>query len=333
MENSVLLMQAVRKGDAPYVAELIREGHASTTGEKQALMLVACTRNHSDVVKVLLDHGADVHAHDDIALMWAIGYNSPMSVKHLLEHGANARARKDDLMYPLWRKHFDIAQMLLDHGADIDVDDGYGLYSAVRNNELDTVHWLLERGASVHINREAALRCAVEKGHFDVVKALIEHGANARIDHDLLFAKAVEHHRYNIADLLIASNREADIVNSNYGNPLTEAVERGDFDAVKWLVSRGADVNIDESAPIRYAVNDGNRPMVMLLHQLGSRLTERAREFVKPIDFQSLESPMECPICCETRDTVLICDKHVAGCQECVLKMTRRSCPLCRKSF
>jgi ankyrin repeat protein len=41
---------------------------------------------HLDVVNVLIDHGADVHASDDYALHWASRYGHTDVVKLLLEH-------------------------------------------------------------------------------------------------------------------------------------------------------------------------------------------------------------------------------------------------------
>lgn len=44
---------------------------------------------HKDVVELLLNHGADVHACNDQALRWAAENGHTQTVSLLLEHGAD----------------------------------------------------------------------------------------------------------------------------------------------------------------------------------------------------------------------------------------------------
>ena len=54
-----------------------------------------CAGGHTEVVKVLLEAGADVHACDDNALQWANRHGHTETVKVLLEAGADVHADDD----------------------------------------------------------------------------------------------------------------------------------------------------------------------------------------------------------------------------------------------
>jgi ankyrin repeat protein len=49
----------------------------------------AANRGHSEIVKLLLDSGADVHVHNNCALKWGAEYGDIETVNLLLKHGAN----------------------------------------------------------------------------------------------------------------------------------------------------------------------------------------------------------------------------------------------------
>lgn len=85
-------------------------------------MAVAAHRNYTEVVKALLDAGADVHAGDDMALRWAAESGCLEAVKILLDAGADVHAGKDQaLCSAANRGNTKIIKMLLDAGADTSI--------------------------------------------------------------------------------------------------------------------------------------------------------------------------------------------------------------------
>jgi hypothetical protein len=56
------------------------------------------SRNAAAVAALLLQHGADVHANEDEALRWASAHGNTAVVDLLLRHGANVHAHKGDAM-------------------------------------------------------------------------------------------------------------------------------------------------------------------------------------------------------------------------------------------
>jgi ankyrin repeat protein len=83
-------------------------------------------------------------------------------------------------------RHFkdcSVHQLLLEHGADINVQDQLGdtpLHWASFNGVLKVVHLLLERGADIEVKNDegkTAWQDSADRGHDEVVELLREHGA------------------------------------------------------------------------------------------------------------------------------------------------------------
>jgi hypothetical protein len=106
----------------------------------------------TEAVRYALDHGVDVHANHDLAIICASGNGHNETVKLLLDHGADVHARND-----------------------------YALRYASYDGYTETVKLLLDNGADVHAAHDYALRCASINGHTETVKLLLDHGANQEV--------------------------------------------------------------------------------------------------------------------------------------------------------
>lgn len=127
----------------------------------QTALQAAAASGHLDVVKPLVDNGADV--------------NTAGPAGTALHASAEAG-------------HIDVVKLLLDNGADIDAGSttnyGTALRAAASGGYIDVVKTLLDRDADVEgaaapspFTSGTALQAAVEGGHLDVLKMLLDHGA------------------------------------------------------------------------------------------------------------------------------------------------------------
>ncbi|KAN0142123.1 Ankyrin repeat-containing domain protein [Lactarius tabidus] len=145
------------------------DANAATAWGETALQLVSHgehdSREHRvGIAQMLLERGVDVHARNKFhatALHLAALSGRPDIVKLLLDHGANPNAENGQGRTPLdsvtrgkykSREHgVSIARLLLELGADVNAQEDNKftpLHWAAFNGKLEIVHVLLDRGAN-----------------------------------------------------------------------------------------------------------------------------------------------------------------------------------------
>jgi len=150
-----------------------------------------------DVVKFLLEHGADPDAKNDrpwTPLQEASNYGSVKGAQLILEHGANIHARDKrgrtslhqvlvDLndTYDTLDMFLDTMRCLLARGADVDAldnDHATPLHLASRYGCVKGARLLLEYGANVRLEDKSGMtpfQVASERDHEEVTQSLSEH--------------------------------------------------------------------------------------------------------------------------------------------------------------
>ena len=94
-------------------------------------------------------------------------------VKLLLESGADVHALEDFSLRQSSRKgHLEVVKLLLEKGADVHALDDLSLITASNNGHTEVVRLLLENDANVHADVDEALRRSTYNGHTEVVRLL-----------------------------------------------------------------------------------------------------------------------------------------------------------------
>jgi ankyrin repeat protein len=213
------------------------------------------------------------------ALHWAVMWNNDEAVTLLLHAGANATARNRYGATPLSEAvtagSTTMVEALLKAGADaktLTTEDGETvLMTAARAGNSGVVRVLLERGADVNAREkykgQTALMWAAAERHPEVVKLLLDGGADWKVrsfDREtkipkLSAASSITPIPRGGFPALAFSAREGDIesarvmlekgVDINYGDvdnttALVVAIMNKQYTFAKFLIDRGADVNI-----------------------------------------------------------------------------------------
>lgn len=146
---------------------------------------------HSEIVKVLLEKGADVNAeggYDGFAMANAIATTDIRMVKALLDYGAKMDVPTGEwstaLQLAVFWKAGGVVEMLIDRGADVNQCSGYyhtALQCAAEEGKTGMVELLLRNGADPNIiggRWNTALEAALVGGFWECAKVLLEAGAD-----------------------------------------------------------------------------------------------------------------------------------------------------------
>lgn len=221
----------------------------------------AATDNKIDLMKQLLEKGADPNAideHDMTPLHYGVILENLDSVELLLDHGADADEVTDHVFRFTPYQHacksgrYEILESFLNHGSNandmfeqpdnlICPKGSTPLHMAVTQKNLDAISLLLDRDADVnHMNdnKETCLHVACRENSEEIVRLLID-------------KKAL-----------------VDVKSKDNTTPLHIAVRNGNVEIVQMLLDNGASIenqDKDGKIPLQLAVEERRTKIVQLL--------------------------------------------------------------------
>lgn len=243
---------------------------------------LASTNNHVNLVKLLLNNGANIYAKDnnkDTALLDAARHGNLECVNVLLEHGAYYNDANEYYQTPLYYAcgncHKTIAEILLKKGANpnfIDCNHNTPLHRACRGDQgkpvakrLPVIKTLLENGAnpnSINKDGETPLLVVVnddEDNNEMIVKELVKAGADMNYkDHKgrspLIYA--IKRNDEKTLAFLLNAGADSNTLNENHRTPLHLACKKGNPLMVEELLNHGANVHAtttyNNNTPLHY---------------------------------------------------------------------------------
>ncbi|MFC3749767.1 ankyrin repeat domain-containing protein [Paenibacillus sp. GCM10012306] len=177
---------------------------------------LALISQQKEVVKLLVEHGANLNVHHNPSFLRAVRYCKEDAVRYLVTQGAKmdklnrTGAGAYSQAYYGNKKNIPLIHEL---GLDIKLHGGAVLRQAVTDHDYKTLTYLLDQGVDVNYNKpdmvypyEATpLTVAARMGAMDMVKFLIEHGADVTLaekDGERPYTIAVTNKHAVLADYL-----------------------------------------------------------------------------------------------------------------------------------
>ena len=280
------------------VVEHSQDVNARGFDRKETPLHVALRQGHVEVIRVLLEHGANAEArdkHNRTPLLWASRFRHVDLAQVLLEHGADTEARDGDnrtsLLWASQDGQVELARVLFKHGADTearDEDDYSPLERATQKGHVELVQALLEHGADLSAQNKRGhtpLHWASAMGQPAVALVLLRHGADLKArcksNHTPLHCAKGE----EVTRLLLEQGADANALDIRNGTPLHHVSELGRVGPARVLLEHGADANARDdknatplhlaSEPVEWSKDGEYLAVVLLLMQYGSDIHAR----------------------------------------------------------
>ena len=335
------LFEAAKKNNAKRVLKLLRlwADVNSRDDEGATVLMVAVDNNSIDVVKLLIDAGADVNAKSDIedegsgftALMKA---SSKDVLKILIDAGADVNAKDDIdeikdatfLMFAVEDGAVDIVKILLDSGADVnakfsnddaEISEITPLMSAAVGDSVEAVKMLIDAGADVTAKSsegKTALMYAEDSENVDIAKVIKEAEEKAAAK-----AKAEEEARgRERAERQAKAEAEAKAKAEARAKAVAEVMAKSQYVTVRGGKLSGEDesypvgsfiIGATEVTQELYEVVMGANPSA----NIGSRLPVENITWYDAVQFCNALSRIEGLTPCYSMDDDVICDFSANG--------------------
>ena len=262
---------------------------------------------YTAIVKLLIDRGANVHAHADAAIFGAARQADPEVVRLLLAKGApvNARLKEYDndtvLMEATSGGSAETVAMLIAAGADVKATNDKGetaLMKAVKvdhryspQQRLPMIELLLTKGADINAadksGRTPLLHSVVQYmseaggviSHPEVVKLLLDRGSDVHVsdkngDTALILTAGVYEGPVDIVRYLLNKGINVNAQNKKGATALMIVASKGKQDVLELLITSGADLNLkdaEEATALDYAVENGKTELARFLFKRSAK--------------------------------------------------------------
>jgi serine/threonine-protein phosphatase 6 regulatory ankyrin repeat subunit B len=320
LANKYPLHEAVLNSSFTQVVKMLRKNESITEKDRSGRtpLHVAVSCRNPELIKLFLQHGADVISADTLLGLSPVEYAIKMDdwemLSLLMEKRPGIRKQvlkgtncnyMESTDYALCAAaqygHNDLLTYLISEGSSVNValpgDNGTLLHVAARCQQTETVKLLLQLGASIDCQDESgktSLRVSVETGIFEVKKCFVEHREVAQSDTELQHVVNPERtikkrNSLKIPEVvreLLEHGANVNTADNEGETPLHIAGWEGHVEVVQELLEHGANVNTADiygRTPLHVAVWKGRAEVVRELLEHGANVNNADKDGRTPL--------------------------------------------------
>lgn len=249
----------------------------------QTPLAIAASKGFSNIVQLLLDHGASTETRDldgNTPIFESVRRNDEAMVRMFLDHRADLSIFNSRNESPLHyaAESARLGELLLKAGSSPSPTDSVGrtpLHMAVECGNLRAVILLLRSKASPNRRTNdgvSPLFTALSHRHTVTVDWLLRYGANAQSaaqgEDDTVLDFAVRTRYVAAVEMLVEYGADPERLDKTGESPLHKAATMGDYEIVKIFLKKGVDPYLENKSgetPVSRAVFHGRGSVVKLL--------------------------------------------------------------------
>jgi len=283
-------VQAIKSGNDSKLRALLSEFKQfidSTDQDGNTLLKIAVLNSQVNIVKTLLDEGADVNAPDSagtIVLHTAVDIGNKDIVRLLCERGSYLHGRNDNHETPLAvavsKKNIQVVNILLDKSANVNITDSFGnspLHVAVANGDLEICKLLLEKGKNIELDLQniegyTPFMLALINNYENIAYLLCEYNCDGSVigaDNVPPLILATQKIFTRIVSALIKQDVDLDVMDKSKDTALICALENKCESLAKELIDAGANVKITKGGGNSDDTNNNKTSPLHLAASLG----------------------------------------------------------------
>ena len=266
--------------------------HISDDG--RSALVSAVRQEHADVVKVLIDAGADIERKGDDGRSLLVASSANLQiVKMLVKAGAGVRATSNEgntcLIFATYRGHTETVRYLVGlPQVDVNHKNNKGLtalHCAANHNQADAMEVLIDAGADIEAKDDdtGSSPLHLSRG-LDVAKLLVKAGAEVRATdnkgYTCLMCASYEGHTETVRYLVGLKDVDVNHISDDGRSALFSAVRKKHADVVEVLIDAGADIERkgnDGRSPLLVA-SSANLQIVKMLVKAGAGVRATSNE-------------------------------------------------------
>jgi ankyrin repeat protein len=294
------IVTALLRGDREFAIDALRRDPSLANFEDtchRRPISIAAHRDDVEMVKLLLDHGADPNLPEEGAprghALWDAIYHKRREMARLLvEHGADPNAMVESSGTPMMHARNDpeLRELLLAHGGREDPGIRQRLEQLINDEDLAGVDRLLTEHPSLVTDNaaywsEGLLAGPSNGGSREMLALLIRHGA--RVPKVTKWGRYYYFKHTETAAFLLDHGMDPNHMNWHYTTLLHHCAADGDLPKARLLIDHGADIDaLDEeyrSTPLGMAARWGRTEMVGFLLERGADPTLAGASWAVPL--------------------------------------------------
>ncbi|KAI1174739.1 hypothetical protein F4777DRAFT_552834 [Nemania sp. FL0916] len=293
------LFKATKNGDGQEVQNALDQGadiHTLAGIFGETALHLACRKGYPEIVRILLNRGADVMRCDNdgwTPLIAACSQGSEEIVQLLIDNSADLETRNNigfTALISACSNGFDkVVRLLINNGADVNPKSREGraaLNFACANGLHQVAVLLIDNGADINSQdneKWSPLMSACSGGFDEIVQLLVDKGAelNTQDDQGCTALKRVCHRGFDkAARLLLRHGADINILDNKKRSPLMSACSEGLDTLAQMLIEKGADTNLQDNngvTPLAVAARFSNSATLKMILDRQPDLTKNAR--------------------------------------------------------